>query len=146
MSQWNIVMNRFALAGRLTFAVVLGGSMSADAQGGYLASLQWKYRVLVVMAPSPHDENVTLQREIVQQNGPGMTERQIVLVEATGDDPRSRQIRRQLSLDDDRFKVVLIGKDGNAALTAVNPLSADRLFGTIDAMPMRKDEMRRDRR
>jgi hypothetical protein len=39
--------------------------------------------------------------------------------------------------------VLLVGKDGGVKLSSSSPLSASTLFGTIDAMPMRIDEMRR---
>jgi hypothetical protein len=38
---------------------------------------------------------------------------------------------------------VRIGKDGGDKLTSASPLDAARLFATIDAMPMRREEMRR---
>jgi hypothetical protein len=40
------------------------------------------------------------------------------------------------------FRAVLVGKDGGAKLSQPTPLDAARLFATIDAMPMRRDEMR----
>lgn len=120
--------------------------MTVAASDGTLASLRWKNRVLVVVARSALDENLTTQRSIFRQNTAGMSERQIILIEAAGDDPRARAIRRQLAAGEDPFKVFLLGKDGNTALTSTKPLSAERLFGTIDAMPMRRDEMRRERK
>lgn len=72
-----------------------------------------------------------------------MSERSIVLAEATDDSARSRGIRSQLSADGKRFRVFLIGKDGNAAISSDEPVSAEYLFQRVDAMPMRKDEMRR---
>ena len=40
------------------------------------------------------------------------------------------------------FRAVLVGKDGGAKLSQSTPLYAARLFATIDAMTMRRDEMR----
>lgn len=37
--------------------------------------------------------------------------------------------------------VILIGKDGGAKLRSEKPLSMAKLQETIDAMPMRQDEM-----
>jgi len=36
--------------------------------------------------------------------------------------------------------VVLIGKDGGEKLRSAQPITAERLFATIDAMPMRQSE------
>jgi len=41
--------------------------------------------------------------------------------------------------------VFLVGKDGHTALSSKKPLSADYLFGKVDAMPMRRAEIRRGR-
>jgi len=38
---------------------------------------------------------------------------------------------------------VLIGKDGGDKSTSASPLDSARRFATIDAMPMRREEMRR---
>jgi hypothetical protein len=132
---------------RVTTALVLGLSLGAalpaEARDTPLAGYRWKNRVLVVVAPSRQDANLVTQRRIFEQNAKGMAERQIVLVEAAGDDDRARAIRSQLGADDKAFKVLLVGKDGNTAVSSTRPFSAAELFGKVDAMPMRRDEMRR---
>jgi Domain of unknown function (DUF4174) len=105
---------------------------------------KWKNRVLVVVGPA-EDTAVTQQRQIYQSAANGMSERQIVLVEALDDSERSREIRSRVSADGKRFHAFLIGKDGHVAFSSDKPLSADQLFLRIDAMPMRQDEMRRAR-
>ena len=40
------------------------------------------------------------------------------------------------------FTMILVGKDGGEKLRSRVPLSASRLFGAIDEMPMRREEMR----
>ncbi len=119
--------------------------MPAQAMDRELAALQWKKRVLIAIAPSQQDPHLAAQRRIVEENGAGMSERQLAFYEFAGTDARARAIRQQFGVSDTQFKAVLLGKDGNAALTSPTPLSAEKLFGTIDAMPMRRDEMRRQR-
>ena len=41
------------------------------------------------------------------------------------------------------YRTFLIGKDGHAALTSSSPIPAEEIARTIDAMPMRRDEMNR---
>ncbi|RZK33884.1 MAG: DUF4174 domain-containing protein, partial [Hymenobacter sp.] len=41
------------------------------------------------------------------------------------------------------FSVVLIGKDGGVKLAQTQPLAPENLFGTVDKMPMRKQEAKR---
>lgn len=104
----------------------------------------WKNRLLVVSAPAENGE-VEQQRRVYRSASDGMFERQIVLIEALGDSERSRLLRREVAADGTRFQVFLVGKDGHTALSSDKPLSAEYLFGKVDAMPMRRDEMLRGR-
>lgn len=118
--------------------------MTEQSHASPLDDLRWKSRVLVVVAPAG-DSAAEQQRAIYQAATAGMSERAIVLEEAVGESDRARQIRSRLSADGKRFQVFLIGKDGHTALSSNKPLSADNLFARVDAMPMRRDEMRRAR-
>jgi hypothetical protein len=102
----------------LTAAVgLLGGP--AQAAGDPLAAYRWKSRLLVISAPTA-DGNV----------------------EALGATPEAVALRRRLGLPGDGFRAVLVGKDGEPKITARSPIPMETLFSTIDAMPMRRDEMR----
>ena len=127
----------------LMLGLSLGAALPAEARDAPLSGYRWKNRLLVVVAPGRQDDNLVTQRRIFEQNARGMAERQIVMIEAAGDDERSRAIRSQLVGDDRSFKVLLVGKDGNTATSSTRPFSAAELFGKVDAMPMRRDEMRR---
>ena len=52
-------------------------------------------------------------------------------------------LRAAVGLPAGRFGVALVGKDGGVKLSRQAPVSTETLFRTIDAMPMRRDEMRR---
>jgi hypothetical protein len=52
-----------------------------------------------------------------------------------------RDIRERLGLKTGTFQVVLIGKDGGVKLRSSEPVSMKDLFGLIDSMPMRQQEM-----
>ena len=134
---------RAGVTGALALGFLMGVALTAETRTASLASYQWKNRVLVVLAPTEQDAGLIAQRRIFEQNASGMAERQIVLIEAAADDERSRALRRQFSGGDKTFKVVLVGKDGNAAVASDKPLAAAELFGRVDAMPMRRDEMKR---
>ncbi|MET0968560.1 MAG: DUF4174 domain-containing protein [Tardiphaga sp.] len=118
--------------------------MTSGSKAAPFDQFRWSKRVLVVVAP-PDDPAGEAQRQIYQRAAKGMSERAIVLVEARDESARSRQIRASLSTDGKRFRVFLIGKDGNTAIASDKPLAADDLFGRVDAMPMRRDEMQRGR-
>jgi hypothetical protein len=125
---------------------ILAGMIMATNEGkaAPLDQFRWKNRVLVVVAPAG-DPAAAEQRRIYDSAVKGMSERAIVLSEALDGSERSRQIRSRLNADGRRFQVFLVGKDGNTAISSDQPVSADYLFGKVDAMPMRRDEMRRSR-
>ena len=70
-----------------------------------------------------------------------LKERDLVVLEALGAEGAS--LRRRFALPADAFRAVLVGKDGEAKIVAAEPIPIRILFETIDAMPMRRDEMRR---
>jgi hypothetical protein len=128
-----------------SLAVILGSLFVTNGSNAVsLGDFNPKNRVLVISAPAGNgaaDE----QRRIYKVALEGMSERDIVLVEAVDDSKRSKLIRDRVSANGKRFQVFLVGKDGHTALSSDKPLMADYLFGEVDAMPMRRDEMRRRR-
>ena len=62
----------------------------------------WKDRLLLVSAPAINGA-VEEQRRIYQSAAGGMSERQILLIEALGDSERSRQLRTKVSADGKRL-------------------------------------------
>jgi hypothetical protein len=50
--------------------------------------------------------------------------------------------RRRFHIRPNDFTVILIGKDGGEKLRSHQPISLDTVRSTIDAMPMRQEEMR----
>lgn len=54
----------------------------------------------------------------------------------------AESLRQRYEIPDSDMTVVLIGKDGGRKLTQQGLLSTDKLFATIDRMPMRRREMR----
>ena len=115
----------------------------AGAAADPLASYRWKARVLVVSAPAPDDRALLAQRQALASVDAAARERDLVLIEASGDDARAQALRRRVGLPRDAFGAVLVGKDGGTKLSSTEPIPPQRLFSTIDAMPMRRDEMRR---
>lgn len=107
-----------------------------------LSSLRWKKRVLVVSALRPDNPALMRQRQIFTDAQQAMAERDVVLVEAVGNTDTAQEIRKTLSIAPGEFWVLLVGKDGHVALSYQTELSASHLSQVIDAMPMRRNEMR----
>lgn len=118
-----------------------------------LSNYRWTYRPVVVIAGTGGEAALAEQRRLFAANRSGLAERQIVVIWVTGNEVRSelgpapglsaRQLRARFGAANTGFRVVLIGKDGGTKLSQSAPLPPSVLFGTIDAMPMRRDEMRR---
>ena len=54
------------------------------------------------------------------------------------------ELRRAIGIPGGRFTVVLVGKDGGEKFRSHEPAPPQDIFGRIDAMPMRRREMRGD--
>lgn len=106
-----------------------------------LSLYRWRQRLIVIFAPSPHDQRYIAARETMLGQKAGLVERDIVvLVDASPD--AGGGLRAQLGVDG--FRMLLIGKDGGVKIDRAAPIPAEVLFATIDAMPMRQREMRED--
>jgi hypothetical protein len=130
-------------AGALILVAMVTGFvslMSNGAQAGSLQSYRWKSRVIALLAERADDPRVAEQQKIIASMGQGAPEREIVVLTYAGED--AQPLRRELGTPDDGFAAVLVGKDGGAKLISRVPIAAEKLATTIDAMPMRKDEMR----
>lgn len=121
----------------------LGGCASGQAADDPLAAHRWTSRVLVIAAPDAADPRLERQREALAAARIGAAERDLVVVEAIGRGPDAGRIRGRYGLPDDAFRAVLVGKDGGTKLISAEPIPLETLFTTIDAMPMRREEMRR---
>jgi hypothetical protein len=128
----------------LAGAALLAAALPVAAAGSDLDRYRWKSRVLVIAAAAD-DPRAAVQARIAEAAGPGMRERDLVVVRAIGEGREAASLRRRLGLPATGFRAVLVGKDGGPKLTAEEPIPAERLFSTIDAMPMRRDEAARPR-
>jgi hypothetical protein len=118
-----------------------------------LDDAQWRDRVLLVFAPSEQFPAYQQHRQQWASVTADRVERQLKLVEvlATGTSrvdgqPMSvasaNQLRTQFGIAPSDFAIVLIGKDGTEKQRETSPIAPIEIFRTIDAMPMRQQEMR----
>ena len=121
-------------------AVAVMLPLAASAETDPLIQYRWSHRVVVALAASPSDPNLSAQRRIFATMEAGARERDLVLLEATDDTPEGAALRRRFG-GGTGFKAVLIGKDGGEKAASALPMRPGDLFATIDAMPMRRVEM-----
>jgi uncharacterized protein (DUF2336 family) len=134
-----------------------------------LASLRGRNRPLLIFAPDSGHPAYRRQHELLQGLDAELADRDMRVVEIIGervsdrgaletengaetgnDAARSRAgaatgaaaLRQYLELPPNTFAVLLVGKDGGVKLRRGEPVPPEHLFQLIDAMPMRRREMR----
>ncbi len=117
-----------------------------------LENYQWKNRLALVFAPTPEDEQYQEQLEHLS-NENELQQRDLILfhvfTEVGGfagerrlSEKESAALREAFAVDSKSFAVVLIGKDGTEKQRWTQPIASSEIFGLIDAMPMRQQEMK----
>ncbi|MEM6332103.1 MAG: DUF4174 domain-containing protein [Planctomycetota bacterium] len=113
----------------------------------------WSHRPVLIFALDPADPALAQQRQTLTALAPGLTERDIVIIQAVGqtvtaaDQPvpaSPADLRAAYHVPADQpFAALLIGKDTHVKLRSAAPLTQQDLFPLIDSMPMRQREMSR---
>jgi hypothetical protein len=123
-----------------------------------LSSLVDRNRVLIVFASSSADPQFQQQLTLLAEHADSMKERDLVMVPnlfhaaATAsqqplaansvEDQNAARTRKRFHITPGEFTVILLGKDGGEKVRKYKPVTIEQLNEIIDAMPMRKDEMR----
>ena len=127
------------------------GSQNQD-----LDDFRWKNRI-VLLFTSPEGKSVfNRQVEELKLDPEGLAERDLIVFLVTreqvtdllSDKPTSLSsegLTEKYFRGDKKFQFILIGKDGGVKLDRSEFVSNDYLYAVIDAMPMRKQEMRRNK-
>ena len=102
---------------------------------------RWKNRVLLIFG-DPTTDKFQAQKTILAGNPEGLEDRDMVILEP----PQTITLAKRYKVDSRNFTVILVGKDGGEKLRQQEPVTLDQLFGLIDQMPMRRREMRDQRR
>ncbi|MBX2816847.1 MAG: DUF4174 domain-containing protein [Saprospiraceae bacterium] len=120
--------------------------------GQSLGDYQWKKRIVLIDIVALSHEALDLQLRLAQ--GPGYAERDIlVLVHHNGTTYDANlkainldlaRVRHELGKGEDQL--LLIGKDGTIKLRHTLPTEDAVLFHLIDQMPMRRSEMRNEKK
>jgi hypothetical protein len=122
-----------------------------------LDALRWKHRILLLFGPSESDPSFRLQKQDLASRAQEVIERDLVILEILerGESRASDRIisekaaegiRSEFGVRSGRFQVLLIGKDGGVKLRSERPVPVQDIFGLIDSMPMRRQEMDSERK
>lgn len=116
-----------------------------------LQKYRWENRILLIYANNMGVQQAAEQISLFEKEKEGFAERDLLFFflpeNGKADHPftpeEEERIRSRFVLEDQAFLVILIGKDGGEKLRKEEILTNEALFATIDAMPMRRSEMRR---
>jgi hypothetical protein len=113
----------------------------------------WRNRLLILAAPESSDPEVVQVRDKLEHHAEELVDRDLLVFQLfvgwqslIGDQPitpgQAERLRAKLGIDTGEKVMVLVGKDGGAKRRAPLLTDLQHIFRQIDAMPMRRDEMR----
>jgi len=142
-----MAVTHWILTGLLALAALppLAAQAAPPGLAKVLRASHWQQRVLLIGAPTADQAELKRQKTLLATEEKGLAERDFKVVEVLYDQlsPADRQCwTQQLGQPLTGFRAVLIGKDGGVKRTETQPLAPASLFGTVDKMPMRRQEMR----
>ena len=123
-------------------------SMSKDDQTNWFESQKWKHRMVVI---SGDEDSVKLQRDrFIELDGEVLDRDLLVLTiihppeDVIQDEslPDHSQIEKHFNIESTDFQILLVGKDGRVKERRYELVEPEEFFDCIDAMPMRRDELR----
>ena len=117
----------------LTFSMSLTMSLIANSQFV-------NYRQLLIFGSEIHSALVTKQKALLNNVKAGVVERDIKITVV----PAASELNKEYKIKPGTFIVILIGKDGSEKHRSVTVLQPQKLFTIIDAMPMRRSEMKKN--
>jgi hypothetical protein len=117
-----------------------------------LDELRWKNRILLLFSPSESDPTYRSQKQELASRFQEGIERDLLILEIlehgesrAGERVLSEKaveaIRRRFGVRSGLFHLFLIGKDGTVKLRSDKPVAAQDIFGLIDSLPMRRQEI-----
>ena len=128
------------------------GAMAQQTALTTLAALRSRYRPLLIFAPRPDDPQLEIQTRTLQEHAAAVEDRDLAVIALPYETPSPSRLqlspaeadatRRLFHINPDEFTVLLLGKDGGLKLRSRKPVSLQTLIETIDAMPMRQDEIK----
>jgi hypothetical protein len=107
---------------------------------------RWKHRVLLVAAPNAENADFKMQKAMLAAHKQALATRDFLVLDVLYDQLSTADkqfLTQKIGLSPPAFAAVLIGKDGGVKEKSSRPVLPADLFGTVDKMPMRRKEMRR---
>ena len=134
----------------LILTLLTGAAMSQPLQSADLSPYRWQNRLLLLFAPSPEDRAYGEQMRLLENETAALEDRDLLVFHLFGDSggledtsPEvAANLRERYDVAEDAFTVILVGKDGGEKERYRAPVAPETFYSAIDAMPMRRREMR----
>jgi hypothetical protein len=118
-----------------------------------LNQFQWKNRLLFIFAPDKGDAFFQVLQSEISTHPYEISERDLVVFKIFENGPSYQEdiqidhrtaaaIRTKFAAPLGNFTCILVGKDGGVKLRQNSQVKLEQVFDLIDAMPMRREEMR----
>lgn len=127
--------------------------ISSTAMGQHFEEHRWKNRIILVFNSTLEIEMFEMQISELKRYEEGLKERKLLIYQIKPDtyniglDEKDHwqsgvALYETFNPKQKAFKIILIGLDGSIKLEQTQFLSAQKLFSIIDAMPMRRAELK----
>ena len=113
---------------------------------------QWKERVLILVTKTTDNKIFKEQIAVFKKESKNFKERKLIMYNVTPkqyiNDTKSTEwisndtLYKQYKNEKSSFEIILIGLDGSIKLRQTTVVSKEDLYGLIDSMPMRRNELR----
>ncbi len=139
---------------KVFLALTLGLAVPHDpAQSADLTPYRWQQRLLLAFAAHPSDSDFRVFADRLSARRDAVQDRDIVVGRIFAQGPsqlgarplsseEAQSLRHRFAIRSQKFTVVLIGKDGGVKMVREGRVDLEAIFARIDAMPMRRQEMR----
>jgi hypothetical protein len=108
--------------------------------GGILQQLL-PYRQLLIFEGAKHSALARQQIKLLKDAQEAVDDRDLKPIIVKG----GNALYKKYQVKQDEFAVILVGKDGTEKYRAKKVVPLDELFALIDAMPMRREEVKHKR-
>ena len=100
------------------------------------------YREILIFSPAKDNILLEKQLQIFEKDPYGLKERDLK-VSVNVWSAKQDAMHRRWKIDQKKFTLILIGKDGQQKFRSEKLTTLKQLYGIIDMMPMRRSEMKK---
>ena len=137
----------------LAVTIVVAASLSSTVSGVDLTAYRWKSRLLLVFSPHSSDDRFEALDRNLSKASLELADRDLLVFRIFETEASSlgkqflayedaAELRRRFEIENGRFAMILVGKDGGTKMVCENRVKLQEVFDRIDSMPMRRQEMK----